>query len=186
MNHGKNICKQLMEVRRRIAEENDIPLEIKECTYKGECLGTCPRCEAEVRYLEKTLAEKLSLGKVATVAGLALGLAASAQAQAPVDQTKDTTVRREKVEKMEHIPPQPLTSQPEEIAAIRKRNSLRQTMGCIAAEIQVILDGTPAYIGYPGKQNPLYEEKDMNQMMVGYRPLVKKKPGERPPVKKRK
>ncbi len=75
MNHGKNICKQLMEVRRRIAEENDIPLEIEECTYKGECRGTCPRCEAEVRYLEKTLAEKLSLGKVATVAGLALGLA---------------------------------------------------------------------------------------------------------------
>ncbi len=75
MNHGKNICKQLKEVRKRIAEENDIPLEIEECTYKGECRGTCPRCEAEVRYLEKSLAERISLGKVATVAGLALGLA---------------------------------------------------------------------------------------------------------------
>ena len=82
MNHGKNICKQLKEVRRRIAEENDIPLEIKECTYKGECRGTCPRCEAEVRYLEKSLAERISLGKVATVAGLALGLAAPGAATA--------------------------------------------------------------------------------------------------------
>jgi hypothetical protein len=82
MTHGKNICNQLKEVRKRIAEENDIPLEIEECTYKGECRGTCPRCEAEVRYLENALADRLRLGKVATVAGLALGLAATtAQAQ---------------------------------------------------------------------------------------------------------
>ncbi|MBO7101439.1 MAG: energy transducer TonB [Bacteroidales bacterium] len=73
--NGKNICKELKEVRRRIAEENHIPLEIKECTYEGPCKGTCPRCEAEVRYLENALAGKLRMGKVATVAGLALGLA---------------------------------------------------------------------------------------------------------------
>ena len=83
MTHGKNICNQLKEVRKRIAEENDIPLEIEECSYKGECRGTCPRCEAEVRYLENALADRLRLGKVATVAGLALGLATTAQAQAP-------------------------------------------------------------------------------------------------------
>ena len=77
MSTGKNICNQLKEVRKRIAEENDIPLEIEECTYKGECRGTCPRCEAEVRYLENALADRLRLGKVATVAGLALGLAAT-------------------------------------------------------------------------------------------------------------
>jgi hypothetical protein len=82
MTHGKNICNQLKEVRKRIAEENDIPLETEECTYKGECRGTCPRCEAEVRYLENALADRLRLGKVATVAGLALGLATTtAQAQ---------------------------------------------------------------------------------------------------------
>ena len=75
MTHGKNICNQLKEVRKRIAEENDIPLEIEECGYKGECRGTCPRCEAEVRYLENALADRLRLGKVATVAGLVLGLA---------------------------------------------------------------------------------------------------------------
>ena len=83
MTRGKNICNQLKEVRKRIAEENDIPLEIEECTYKGECRGTCPRCEAEVRYLENALADRLRLGKVATVAGLALGLAATAHAQTP-------------------------------------------------------------------------------------------------------
>lgn len=75
MNRGKNICKELKAVRKRIAEENDIPLEIKECTYEGPCRGTCPRCEAEMRYLENSLANRLRMGKVATVAGLALGLA---------------------------------------------------------------------------------------------------------------
>ena len=91
MTHGKNICNQLKEVRKRIAEENDIPLEIEECSYKGECRGTCPRCEAEVRYLENTLADRLRLGKVATVAGLALGLATTtAQAQAPVSTVPTT------------------------------------------------------------------------------------------------
>lgn len=75
MSRGKDICKELKAVRRRIAEENDIPLEIKECTYHGPCRGTCPRCEAEVRYLERELAHRISVGKAATVAGLALGLA---------------------------------------------------------------------------------------------------------------
>ena len=83
MNRGKVICKELKEVRRKIAEENDIPLEIPECTYKGPCRGTCPRCESEVRFLEKALAQKIRMGKVATVAGLALtlGVTGSAAAQ---------------------------------------------------------------------------------------------------------
>ncbi len=91
MHRGKVICKELKEVRRRIADENDIPLEIKECTYEGPCRGTCPRCEWEVRYLENALADKLRLGKVATVAGLSLGLAAcggqTVQGEAPNDDT---------------------------------------------------------------------------------------------------
>ena len=75
MRCGKEICNELKAVRRSIAEENGIPLEIKECSYKGECRGTCPRCEAEMQYLERELEKRLRLGKVATVAGLALGLA---------------------------------------------------------------------------------------------------------------
>ena len=80
--NGKNICKELKTVRRRIAEENHIPLEIKECNYEGPCRGTCPRCESEVRYLENALADRLRRGKVATVAGLALGLAVSSGVKA--------------------------------------------------------------------------------------------------------
>lgn len=83
MSHGKDICKELKAVRKRIAEENGIELEIPECTYHGPCKGTCPRCESEVRYLENALAQKIRMGKVATVAGLALtlGVTGSAAAQ---------------------------------------------------------------------------------------------------------
>ena len=73
---GKKICGYLKGIRRKIAEENDIKLDIPECTCEGECRGTCPRCEWEVQYLEKTLFERMKLGKIATISGLALGLTA--------------------------------------------------------------------------------------------------------------
>ena len=73
---GKKICGYLKGIRRKIAEENDIKLDIPECTYEGECRGTCPRCEWEVQYLEKTLFERMKLGKIVTISGLALGLTA--------------------------------------------------------------------------------------------------------------
>ncbi len=72
MNPGKNRCEYLKEIRKRIATENGIPLEPRECTFEGECSGTCPFCEAEMRYLEKELHRRKSLGKAVTVAGIAL------------------------------------------------------------------------------------------------------------------
>lgn len=81
MTHGKDTCNYLKAIRRNIAKENEIDLEIPECTYKGECLGTCPQCEAEVRFLETELARRISIGKAATVAGIALALATPAAAQ---------------------------------------------------------------------------------------------------------
>ncbi len=77
---GKSKCKILKQIRQKIAQENDIPLVTKECTYQGECSGTCPRCEAELRYLEQQLARRRQLGKTVTVAALSLGLMASATA----------------------------------------------------------------------------------------------------------
>lgn len=79
MSNGKNICKYLKQVRKNIAAENNIPLEQTECTYKGECLGTCPHCEAEVQYIEQELTKKGKmniLGKAAAIAGLSLSMVA--------------------------------------------------------------------------------------------------------------
>lgn len=82
MSTGKDICKELKAVRRSIAEENGIELEMPECTYQGPCRGTCPRCESELRYLENALAERLRMGRTAKVAGIALALASTAAAGA--------------------------------------------------------------------------------------------------------
>ena len=53
MARGKQTCRILKEIRRQIAVANDIEFATSECRYKGDCLGTCPKCEAEVRYLEQ-------------------------------------------------------------------------------------------------------------------------------------
>lgn len=72
MPKGKRICKILKEIRKQIAEENDIELVVAECTYQGDCAGTCPRCEAEVRYLEQELEKRQRIGKAVMISGLAV------------------------------------------------------------------------------------------------------------------
>ena len=93
MAKGKQTCKILKEIRKQIAAENDIKLVIEECTYQGDCLGTCPKCEAEVCYLERELEKRQRMGKAAMVAGLSVGLLASSQvalAQQPDSLRMDT------------------------------------------------------------------------------------------------
>lgn len=70
MVRGKQTCKILKEIRRQIAEANDIEYVTSECRYKGDCLGTCPKCEAEVRYLEQQLRARSLAGKVIALAGI--------------------------------------------------------------------------------------------------------------------
>ena len=71
---GKSKCKILKEIRRQIARENDIALVISECKFQGNCAGTCPKCEAEVRYLEQELRKRQQAGKAVAVAGIAAAL----------------------------------------------------------------------------------------------------------------
>lgn len=70
MARGKQTCKILKEIRRQIAEANDIEFVTSECRYKGDCLGTCPKCEAEVRYLEQQLRARSLAGKAVALAGI--------------------------------------------------------------------------------------------------------------------
>ena len=75
---GKQKCKILKEIRQKIADENDIPYVTRECTHQGNCSGTCPRCESELRYLENQLQIRSSLGKKIKVAALCAGMALTA------------------------------------------------------------------------------------------------------------
>ena len=76
MNKGKSTCKVLKDIRQKIANENGISYVPKECHYKGECKGTCPACEAEVRYLEEELKRKRRNGFAIKLGGIAAGLCA--------------------------------------------------------------------------------------------------------------
>lgn len=71
---GRKKCKILKEIRQKIADENDIPYVTHECRFQGECSGTCPRCESELRYLEKQLEARAAAGKRIAIAALCAGM----------------------------------------------------------------------------------------------------------------
>lgn len=101
---GKEICRYLKDVRRRIAEENHIALEIPECTFEGECRGTCPRCEAEVRYLESALAQKSGWRQAFSVVGVAAGLTLGATGCSTQTQGEVSPPEPSKTEEVQNVP----------------------------------------------------------------------------------
>jgi hypothetical protein len=85
MYKGKNRCRILKQIRQKIADENDIPFVTSECKYKGDCAGTCPKCESELRYLEAELEKRRSLGRKVSVAGVALAVSLSTAGCAEIE-----------------------------------------------------------------------------------------------------
>ena len=92
MVRGKQTCKILKDIRRQIAEANDIEYITSECQYKGDCTGTCPKCESEVRYLEHQLERRRMAGKAITLLGLSAGIITmNACANSPGQSAKNTS-----------------------------------------------------------------------------------------------
>ena len=77
MAKGKSTCKLLKDIRQQIADANGISYRPKECHYKGDCAGTCPTCEEEIRYLERELKARKGNGFGMKVAGIAAGICAT-------------------------------------------------------------------------------------------------------------
>ena len=74
---GKSTCKLLKDIRQQIADANGICYQPKECHHKGDCAGTCPACEEEIRYLERELRARKGNGFGMKVAGIAAGICAT-------------------------------------------------------------------------------------------------------------
>ena len=74
---GKSTCKLLKDIRQQIADVNGISYQPKECHHKGDCAGTCPACEEEIRYLERELKARKGNGFGMKVAGIAAGICAT-------------------------------------------------------------------------------------------------------------
>ena len=72
--YGKRKCRILKEIRAEIAKQNDIEWVVEECKHKGNCKGTCPKCEAEVVKLEKELTRRQALGKAVAVVGVSAAM----------------------------------------------------------------------------------------------------------------
>ncbi len=76
MARGRDICNTLKAIRKQIADANGIAYSPEECHFTGECKGTCPKCEQDVRDLEYELRRKQIAGKAIKVVGIAAGLVA--------------------------------------------------------------------------------------------------------------
>src|SRR5574344_626064 len=63
MEQGKQMCELLKKLRKAIAVDNNIKYDYSECNYKGECQGTCPKCDAELEELQKIIDEKECSGE---------------------------------------------------------------------------------------------------------------------------
>lgn len=78
MERGKDVCEELKRVRQEIADANGIDYHPHPCTHEGDCMGTCPACEQEVRYLTQQLDNCRRLGKAVSIVGISTCLTAVA------------------------------------------------------------------------------------------------------------
>ena len=96
MAKGKSTCKLLKDIRQQIADANGISYQPKECHHKGDCAGTCPACEEEIRYLERELKARKGNGFGMKVAGIAAGICATVMPMTAAAQVvkSDSTANR--------------------------------------------------------------------------------------------
>ena len=96
MAKGKSTCKLLKSIRQQIADANGISYQPIECDHKGDCAGTCPACEEEIRYLEGELKARKGNGFGMKVAGIAAGICATVMPMTAAAQavTPDSTANR--------------------------------------------------------------------------------------------
>ena len=71
---GKKKCRVLRGIRKKVAEANGISYNPHKCNHKGDCEGTCPACEQEMRHIESELNKRIRMGKAAAVVGTAIGI----------------------------------------------------------------------------------------------------------------
>lgn len=93
MKYGKKVCQSLKVVRKQIADANEIPYEITECHHEGDCRGTCPKCESELRYIENQLNIRRAAGKAISLVGLSLGISTAFATNIPDSTLKEDSIQ---------------------------------------------------------------------------------------------
>lgn len=84
MNTGKKTCDILKEIRKTVGEKENIDLQQYECNFKGNCSGTCPKCEKELDEINKKVDHK----KLVSILGT-IGLASTLVACSPINEENE-------------------------------------------------------------------------------------------------
>lgn len=56
--NGRQKCEMINQIRRKVADNNDIDFVIYDCTFEGECSGRCQKSDSELSYLERELEKR--------------------------------------------------------------------------------------------------------------------------------
>lgn len=72
MNKGRAKCDRLKKIRKSVADRLHVDLHQTECTFEGNCRGTCPKCKQEEEILNRELLKRAAGLGVGTLAGLSL------------------------------------------------------------------------------------------------------------------
>ncbi len=165
MARGKQTCKILKEIRRQIAEANDIEFVTSECRYRGDCLGTCPKCEAEVRYLEQQLRARTLSGKAVALAGISAGLIFMSGCNGTSTKRPSETLRDEPDTLVEHV-----EEKVEAIDSIEAEDNVqpeaKDAVASMVTELLIVgevdddaapLPKRPELPTFPGGEQKLYE-----------------------------
>ena len=126
MKQGKYICNTLKAIRSEIASANEIDYTATPCDHEGDCAGTCPACESEMRWIERQLRARQALGKVVSIAGvsMALTVAASAATTAPLEPGNKKTKSRHRTSKTIKVSQQGNVVASEPVPAIRDSSQM--------------------------------------------------------------
>ena len=82
MNTSRAKCDYLKKIRGRLADSLGVNLHQTECTFQGECTGTCPKCRQEEKILNTALVKRGVL--TAAIAASALTLTGCSPADLPI------------------------------------------------------------------------------------------------------
>lgn len=156
MVRGKQTCKILKEIRRQIAEANDIEFVTSECRYKGDCFGTCPKCEAEVRYLEQQLRVRSLAGKAVALAGISAGIMLMSGCNGKSSNLSNETLQGEPVTPIE---------QTEVMDSIDEESEQPEDTMSASLDLSVIKEGEIAKVPIPGEV-PDYHPADPDEKGV--------------------
>ncbi|MBP5524190.1 MAG: carboxypeptidase-like regulatory domain-containing protein [Paludibacteraceae bacterium] len=137
MYKGKSTCETLKSIRKQIAYANDIPYEPRVCTHKGDCMGTCPACESEMRYIENQLNIRKMAGKTVKIVGLATvmtmasSVAASNETEIPNDFKQNEVVTS-------NIP----SSESDSVKYIKVKGVVKNDSDTLLPSVNVMIKGT--------------------------------------------